>query len=157
MGNELDGGVGHVVAVNSIVGQDVVAADGAAQDGVLFFIGESGVPAAGSAGVTYVGVSNSAAVYTVGSGNYLFTSPFSVPAPPVPSTVVITTINQTETGFVMNVGGLVVGRNGMLQSTTNLASGVWTTETNFLATQPMVVFTNSTIAAVQKFFRVVAY
>jgi hypothetical protein len=75
----------------------------------------------------------------------------------VPSTVVITTINQTETGFVMNVGGLVVGRNGMLQSTTNLASGVWTTETNFLATQPMVVFTNSTIAAVQKFFRVVAY
>jgi hypothetical protein len=118
---------------------------------------ESGVPAAGSAGVTYVGVSNSAAVYTVGSGNYLFTSPFSVPAPPVPSTVVITTINQTETGFVMNVGGLVVGRNGMLQSTTNLASGVWTTETNFLATQPMVVFTNSTIAAVQKFFRVVAY
>jgi len=35
-------------------------------------IAESGVPAASSPGVTYVGISNNAAVYTVGSGNYIF-------------------------------------------------------------------------------------
>jgi len=329
-------------------------------------ITESGVPVASSTGVTYVGVSNSAAVYTVGSGNYQFTSPFSVPAPPAPATVVITTTNQTGSGsgtfypgwtavtngsliageapapalgnfseeapgrnvnsltaggslgitmingtsgittstnyvtcgngtgpdgssagsaiiyaligstngyaltnitvyggwadngrdqqaytvyystiaaptvfnflasvnytpsiasdiqsatrvtltessgvlatnvaavkfdftspasengycgyagisvfgtpsiaplvpailnaailgpdsIVMNIGGLVVGQNGILQSTTNLASGVWSTETNFLATQSIVVFTNFTITAAQKFFRVVGY
>jgi hypothetical protein len=51
-------------------------------------ITESGVPAASSPGVIYVGVSNNAAIYTVGSGNYSFTSPFSVSAspPPVPGT-----------------------------------------------------------------------
>ena len=42
-------------------------------------ITESGVPAASSPGVTYVGVSNNAAVYTVGSGNYIFVSPFTIP------------------------------------------------------------------------------
>ncbi|HEY1789465.1 MAG TPA: family 78 glycoside hydrolase catalytic domain, partial [Verrucomicrobiae bacterium] len=39
---------------------------------------ESGGPAANSPGVSYVGVSNSAAVYVVGSGNYVFSSAFSV-------------------------------------------------------------------------------
>jgi alpha-L-rhamnosidase len=43
-------------------------------------ITESGVPASSSAGVTYVGVSNNAAVYTVGSGSYVFSSPYSMPA-----------------------------------------------------------------------------
>jgi hypothetical protein len=88
---------------------------------------------------------------------YAGISVFGTPsiAPAVPATLIAAILGPDM--MVMNVGGLVVGRNGMLQSTTNLASGVWTTETNFLATQPMVVFTNSTIAAVQKFFRVVAY
>jgi hypothetical protein len=42
-------------------------------------ITESGVPAANSPGVTYIGVSNGAAIYNVGSGNYSFASPFSIP------------------------------------------------------------------------------
>jgi alpha-L-rhamnosidase len=44
-------------------------------------ITESGVPAASSPGVTYIGVSNNAAIYTVGSGTYSFASPFSMSAP----------------------------------------------------------------------------
>jgi hypothetical protein len=59
-------------------------------------ITESGVAAASSAGVTYVGVSNGAAIYTIGSGNYVFSSPFSIPPPP-PS-IIITTTNQTGNG-----------------------------------------------------------
>jgi hypothetical protein len=59
-------------------------------------ITESGVSAASSRGVTYVGVSNNAAVYTVGSGNYSFLSPYSVPVPPI--TINIATTNQTGTG-----------------------------------------------------------
>jgi len=50
-------------------------------------ITESGMPAASSPGVTYVGISNGVAIYTVGSGNYVFSSPFSaslsVPVVPV--------------------------------------------------------------------------
>jgi len=51
----------------------------------------------------------------------------------------------------------VAGRNGVIQSTTNLASGVWVAETNFLATQPEAVFTISGLMAAQKFYRVVGY
>jgi alpha-L-rhamnosidase len=50
-------------------------------------ITESGVPATSSPGVVYVGNSNNAAIYTVGSGNYLFSSPFSIPPTAVPSSV----------------------------------------------------------------------
>jgi alpha-L-rhamnosidase len=57
-------------------------------------ITESGVPATNSPGVTYVGVSNSYAIYAVGSGHYVWTSPFTIPV--VPSTV-ITMTNQTGT------------------------------------------------------------
>jgi hypothetical protein len=46
-------------------------------------ITESGVPATSSPGVTYVGISNNAAIYAVGSGNYVFSSPFIIiPTPP---------------------------------------------------------------------------
>jgi alpha-L-rhamnosidase len=58
-------------------------------------ITESGVPAASSPGVTYVGISNSAAIYAVGSGSYLFSSPYSISVPPG---VIITTTNQIGTG-----------------------------------------------------------
>ena len=44
---------------------------------------ESGVPATNSPGVTYVGISNGATIYAVGSGSYAFSSPFSVSATPV--------------------------------------------------------------------------
>jgi len=52
-------------------------------------ITESGGPAASSPGVTFVGVSNNAAIYNVGSGNYIFSSPFTTvtPQPPPPATV----------------------------------------------------------------------
>jgi hypothetical protein len=52
-------------------------------------ITESGVPATSSVGVTFVGVSNNAAVYNVGSGTYSFASPyaFSLPTTPPPVTV----------------------------------------------------------------------
>jgi len=46
-------------------------------------ITESGVPATNSPGVTYGGISNNAAIYTVGSGNYVFSSPFSIFTAPV--------------------------------------------------------------------------
>jgi alpha-L-rhamnosidase len=83
-------------------------------------ITESGVPAASSPGVTYIGVSNSAAIYTVGSGNYVFASPFSIPAPPVaPVPPAITTTNQTGSGSgtfypnwtIVTNGSLIAGQS----------------------------------------------
>jgi len=59
-------------------------------------------------------------------------------------------------GFVMNIGNLVAGRNYMLQSATNLAAGVWTPETNFVAAQSTAILTNYTTGFVQKFYRLVA-
>ena len=47
-------------------------------------ITEGGVPASSSTGVTYIGYSNGAATYAVGSGNYVFSSPDSIPVTPVP-------------------------------------------------------------------------
>ena len=58
-------------------------------------------------------------------------------------------------GFITNVTNLVVGRTYTLQSTTNLARGVWTNETNFVATQSMVAITNSAANSAEKCYRVV--
>jgi alpha-L-rhamnosidase len=77
-------------------------------------ITESGLPAASSPGVTYIGISNSCAVYAVGSGNYFWSSPYSIPVMP---SVIITTTNETGSGsgtfypdwtFVTN-GSLIAG------------------------------------------------
>ena len=81
-------------------------------------ITESGVPAASSSGVNFVGVSNNAAIYTVGSGNYIFSSPFSIPVAVV-SPIIITTTNQTGSGSgtfypswtVVTNGSLIAGRS----------------------------------------------
>jgi alpha-L-rhamnosidase len=62
-----------------------------------------------------------------------------------------------QASFVMNLSGLFVGQNYLLQNTTNLAATSWATETNFVATQAMVALTNSTANNPQKFYRVVAY
>ncbi len=78
-------------------------------------ITESGVPATGSPGVAYVGLSNSYAVYAVGSGHYVWSSPFAIPVPP---SVIITTTNQTGTGTgsftpswnVVTNGSLIAGQ-----------------------------------------------
>jgi hypothetical protein len=61
------------------------------------------------------------------------------------------------TGFIMNAGNLVVGRNYTLQSTTNLASSVWSNETSFVATQPTARFTNATANSPQEFYRIIGY
>lgn len=76
-------------------------------------------------------------------------------APAVPATLNATF--QTPNSFVMNISNLMVGRNNVLQSTTNLTSGAWTNETNFVATQTVIALTNSTINEAQKFYRLVGY
>ena len=77
--------------------------------------------------------------------------------PPAVPAVLNATLQAGLTGFVMNAGSLVIGRNYTLQSTTNLASAVWFTETNFIASQATVAFTNSTANNPQKFYRVMGY
>jgi hypothetical protein len=67
------------------------------------------------------------------------------------------TLQTGVAGIIMTVGSLVVGRNYELQSTTNLASGVWSTETNFMAVQSASVFTNYFINGAEKFYRVMGY
>jgi alpha-L-rhamnosidase len=74
-------------------------------------ITESGVPAASSPGVTYVGVSNGCAIYNVGSGHYFWSSPFSIPVPP---SVIITATNQTGTGSGTFYPNWTVVTNGSL-------------------------------------------
>jgi alpha-L-rhamnosidase len=59
--------------------------------------------------------------------------------------------------FVLNVGSLSVGQSYQLQSTTNLAAPVWVAETNFVASQPNLAFTNAIADHPQKFYRAVAY
>jgi alpha-L-rhamnosidase len=76
---------------------------------------ENGVPAATSPGVTYVGFSNSHAIYSVGSGHYFWSAPYS---PPVVPSVIVTTTNQTGSGTgtftpswtVMTNGSLIAGK-----------------------------------------------
>jgi len=58
--------------------------------------------------------------------------------------------------LVMNVNGLVPGRNYLIQSTTNLTSGAWHAETNFVAASTNATFSNGTTNSM-KFYRVVGY
>jgi hypothetical protein len=67
------------------------------------------------------------------------------------------TVFMTSNGCAMSVGNLVVGRNYVLQSTTNLLAGTWSVETNFVATTTAVTLTNNSIDSPQKFYRVMAY
>jgi hypothetical protein len=79
-------------------------------------ITESGVPAASSPGVSYAGLSNGCAIYAVGSGQYMWTSPFAIPVAP---TVIVTTTNQTGSGSgtyypswnVITNGSLIAGKS----------------------------------------------
>jgi hypothetical protein len=60
-----------------------------------------------------------------------------------------------QNGFVMNLTGLSIGENYIVQSRTNLVSGIWTMETNFNAGQAAMAFTNSVADDPQKYFRLV--
>jgi len=79
-------------------------------------ITEGGVPAALSPGVTYIGMTNGYPIYAVGSGSYMFSSPFGIPV--VPS-VIITTTNQTGSGSgtfypswtIVTNGSLIAGQH----------------------------------------------
>jgi alpha-L-rhamnosidase len=77
--------------------------------------------------------------------------------PTLPGPPAVSTTPLTPTSFVLNVGGLSPGQNYVLQSTTNLASGVWSSQTNFTATRTTAAFTNSTANHPQGFYRVVGY
>ena len=79
----------------------------------------------------------------------------SIP-PAVPANL-SATVQAGQAGIILSVGSLVAGRNYTLQSSTNLALGVWTTETNIVATQPAAAFTNSAASSAQKFYRAVGY
>jgi len=52
---------------------------------------------------------------------------------------------------------MVVGRNYDVQSTTNLASGIWTTETNFTAGAASLSISNAISNQFQTFYRVAGY
>ena len=81
----------------------------------------------------------------------------SASVPPAAPVNLSATLQPGRTGLIMNLGNLVVGRNYTLQSTTNLAAAVWSTETNFVATHATAALTNSIANAPQKFYRVVGY
>jgi hypothetical protein len=76
-------------------------------------------------------------------------------APAVPA--VLSARMVTPNSFVMNVGSLVVGRNYLLQTTTNLASAAWETENNFVASSVVAAITNATVNFMQKYYRLVGY
>jgi hypothetical protein len=66
-----------------------------------------------------------------------------------------TALGSGAGALIMNTAGLVVGHTYQLQSTTNLLSAIWFTETNFRAAQNSAVLTNSATNAPQKFYRLV--
>jgi hypothetical protein len=82
---------------------------------------------------------------------------FGTPSIPPAVPAVLSAKFLSPDSFIMNMGSLVAGRNYTLQSTTNLTSGVWTNETNILATQSSSSFTNDAANSSQKFYRVVGY
>jgi hypothetical protein len=76
-------------------------------------------------------------------------------APPMPTT--LHAMLLAPSGFVMNIDNLVAGRTYLLQSTSNLASGVWSTETNMIALRSGFAFTNFANTCAQRFYRVLGY
>jgi hypothetical protein len=104
-------------------------------------------------GVQYLMWTFSAAQQNGGVG-YTEIAAFGQPTPP--SLVTLGAVVLAATNFVMNVGGLVPGQNYVLQSTTNLAAGLWSTETNFVPPQTVAAFTNFITGSSQKFYRIMA-
>jgi alpha-L-rhamnosidase len=68
--------------------------------------------------------------------------------------VVVGMPRTTGENIVISVSGLSIGQSYVLQSTTNLLSAVWRTETSFVATQAVAVITNSATNWPQKFYRI---
>lgn len=74
-------------------------------------ITESGMPAADSPGVLFLGMTNNTAVYSVGSGNYFWSSPYFISTGPA---IVITTTNETGSGAGTFYPTWTVQTNGSL-------------------------------------------
>jgi len=113
------------------------------------------VAVANLTGVRYLQWNFSAAQQNGGVG-YTEVAAFGQATVPLAPAVLGVT-SSTLTSFVMNLSGLSPGRNYTLLSTTNLASDVWSTETNFMAGGPAIAFTNTTANCPQKFYRVAGY
>jgi alpha-L-rhamnosidase len=75
--------------------------------------------------------------------------------PPEPAD--LSAVMVASNNLVMNVSNLVIGRNYVLQSTTNLAAPVWLTETNFAATQTTFSLPNNPTHNLQKYYRLVGH
>jgi hypothetical protein len=106
-------------------------------------ITEGGVPAASSPDVAYIGVSNGAAIYTVGSGSYLFSSPFSIPAAPTPPPFTVN--NNSFEGNVASGSGQVaqgtpIGWTSFNQVATGDIGSQWAGGADF--TDPLVAPAN---------------
>jgi alpha-L-rhamnosidase len=74
-------------------------------------ITESGVPAASSPNVSYVGTSNGFAIYAVGSGHYYWSSPLQITVAP---SIIVTATNQTGNGSGTYIPPWTVVTNGSL-------------------------------------------
>jgi alpha-L-rhamnosidase len=74
-------------------------------------ITESGILASNAPGVSFIASSNKYAIYAVGSGHYVWASPYQIPAVPG---VVITTTNQTGTGSGTFIPSWTMTTNGSL-------------------------------------------
>lgn len=61
---------------------------------------------------------------------------------------------MTQTGFLVNVSGLVSGQTYTVQTTTELAAAGWTNETSFAATGSSATLTNNVGNASRKFYRI---
>ncbi len=77
-------------------------------------------------------------------------------APNLPPAVATSTAAAmvSATNVAVNIGGMVIGRNYQVQSTTNLASGVWTAETDFMASATSATITNAVGNSGLMFYRV---
>lgn len=64
---------------------------------------------------------------------------------------------QSGDDFIVNVEGLIAGRGYLLQSRTNLSSGDWITEWEFVAAQPTMSLTNSLNHSGEKFYRIIGF
>jgi alpha-L-rhamnosidase len=103
------------------------------------------------AGVQYLKWSFSAGQQNGGVG-YTEVAAFGQPTPPGPISLGVA--SSTAANFILNASGLVPGQNYTLQSTTNLTTGMWSTETNFVPQQSSVIVTNPIAPIGQKFFRI---
>ena len=108
--------------------------------------------AANLSGVQYLMWTFSAAQQNGGVG-YTEVAAFGQPSVPVPVSLGVGAV--TSTTFTLNASGLVPGQSYILQSATNLSSGTWSTETNFISPQPSLALTISRVQIPEKFYRLI--